>query len=150
MALFALHRGVSPEKREAILVILNLLNGIVPTKNGVAPRAVRAHFPLVNVGVAILTILAHICENRFYVALRALNFLVHAAQWITRFVVIEFRDGADGTPACGGVAGLAGNGKRSGRTTNGLPLRWGGARWRPKERHQATKDLNELVRKSLP
>src|SRR5258708_39388303 len=101
MALFALHRGVSPEKREAILVILNLLNGIVPTKNGVAPRAVRAHFPLVNIGVGILTILAHICENRLYVALRSLNFLVHAPQGVTRFVVIEFRDGSDGTLACG-------------------------------------------------
>ena len=150
MALFALHRGVSAQKREAILVILNLLNGIVPTKNGVAPRAVRAHFPLVNIGVAILTILAHICEDRFYVALRALNFLVHAAQWITRFVVIEFRDGADGTPACGGVAVLAGNGKRSVRTTSGLPLRCGCARCRPREEQQTTQDLNELRRNSLP
>jgi len=60
MALFALHRGVSAQKREAILVILNLLNGIVPTKNGVATRAVRAHFPLVNIGVAILTFLPHL------------------------------------------------------------------------------------------
>src|SRR3982074_2447447 len=100
VTVLALHRGVSAEKRKAILVILNLLNGIVPTKNGVAPRAVRAHFPLVNIGVAILTILAHICEDRFYVALRALNFLVHAAQRIARFIVVEFRDGTDGTPAC--------------------------------------------------
>src|SRR5258706_16160152 len=140
MALFALHRGVSPEKREAILVILNLLNGIVPTKNGVAPRAVRAHFPLVNIGVAILTILAHICEDRFYVALRALNFLVHAAQWITRFIVIEFRDGADGAPACGGVAVLPGDGQRSGRTTRGLPLRCRRPRRRPREGPPPTKD----------
>ncbi len=99
MAVLALHRGVSAEKREAILVILNLLNGIVPTKNGVAPRAVRAHFPLVT---------------------------------------------------CGGVAILAGNGKRSVRTTSGLPLRCGCARCRPREEQQTTQDLNELRRNSLP
>ena len=79
MAILALHRGVSAEKREAILVILNLLNGIVPTKNGVTLRAIRAHLALVNIGVAILTILPHIREYRLYVALRALHFLVHAA-----------------------------------------------------------------------
>ena len=149
MAFLALHRGVSAKKREAILVILNLLNGIVPTKNGVATRAVRAHFPLVNIGVAILTILAHIGKDRFYVALRALNFLVHTAQWITRFVVIEFRDGADGAPACGGVAVLAGNGKRSVRTTSGFPLRCRCARCWPREDQQTTQDLNGLRRNSL-
>jgi hypothetical protein len=152
VAVLALHGGVSAEKREAILVILNLLNSIVPTENRVALRAVRAHFPLVNIGVAILTILAHVCEYRFYVALRALNFLVHAAQRIPCFIVIKFRDGADGAPASSGVAILAGNGKRSVRTTSGLPLRCGHARarCRPREEQQATQDLNGLRRNSLP
>src|SRR2546421_5219386 len=108
MTVLALHRGVSAEKREAILVILDLLNGIIPTKNGVALRAVRAHFALVNIGVAILTILAHIREYRFYVALRALHFLMHAAQWVVRLVVIEFRNGADRAPTRGGVAFVVG------------------------------------------
>src|SRR5437016_9846932 len=80
VAVLALHGGVSAEKREAILVILNLLNGIVPTKNRVTLRAIRAHLALVNIGVAILTILPHIREYRLYVALRALHFLVHAAR----------------------------------------------------------------------
>src|SRR2546430_16553156 len=110
MTVLALHRGVSAEKREAILVILDLLNGIVPTKNGVALRAVRAHFPLVNIGVAILTILANVREYRFYVALRAFNFLVHAAQRIPSFFVIKFRDGADRAPTRGGGAGSSGKG----------------------------------------
>ena len=148
----ALHGGVSAEKRKAILVILNLLNGIVPTDNRVALRAVCAHFPLVNVGVAILTILAHVCEYRFYVALRALNFLVHPAQRIPCLVVIKFRDGADGAPASSGVAVLAGDGKRSVGTTSGLPLWRGyrGARCRPRAEQQATQDLNGLRRNSLP
>src|SRR5467141_5200183 len=125
VAVLALHGGVSAEKRKAILVILNFLNGIVPTENRVALRAVRAHFPLVNIGVAILTILAHVCEYWFYVALRALNFFVHASQRIPRSVVIKFRDGANGAPASRGVAVLAGNGKCSVRATSGLPLRCG-------------------------
>ena len=151
MAVLALHGGVRTEKREAILVILNLLYGIVPTKNRVALRAVRAHFPLVNIGVAILTVLAHVREYRFYVALRALNFLMHAAERISCFIVIKFRDGADGAPASSGVAVLAGNGERSVGTTSGLPL-WcghGSARCRTREEQQATQDLNGLSRNSL-
>jgi len=135
-------------------VILDLLYGIVPTENRVALRAVRAHFPLVNIGMAILTVLAHVCEYRFYVTLRALNFLVHAAQRIPSFIVIKFRDGADGAPASSGVAVLAGDGKRSVRTTSSLPLRcgyrYGSARCRPREEQQATQDLNGLRRNSLP
>lgn len=151
MAVFALHRGVSAEKREAILVILNLLNGIVPTKNRVALRAVRAHFALVNIGMTILTILANIGEYRFYVALRALHFLMHTAQWVVRFVVIEFRNGADGAPTRGSVAVLARNGERSVRTASGLPLwcGYGGAHCRRREQQQPTQDLNDLRRNSL-
>ena len=151
VAVLALHRGVSAEKREAILVIFNLLNGIIPAENRVALRAVRAHFPLVNVGVAILTIFAYVREYRFYVALRALNFLMHAAQRISCFIVIKFRDGADGAPARGGVAVLAGNGERSVRTARGLPLRCGHgrARCRARKEQQATQDLNGLSRNSL-
>src|ERR1700731_1621967 len=151
VAVLALHRGVSAEQREAILVIFDLLNGIIPTENGVALCAVRAHFPLVNIGVAILTIFAYVREYRFYVALRALNFLMHAAERISCFIVIKFRDGADGAPASSGVAVLAGNGKRSVGTTSGLPL-WcghGGARGRTREEQQATQDLNGLSRNSL-
>jgi hypothetical protein len=90
--------------------------------------------------VAILTVLAHVCEYRFYVALRALNFLVHATQRIPCFVVIKFRDGANGAPRSGGMAVLAGNGERPVRTTSGLPLRcgYGSARCRPGEEQQAT------------
>ena len=151
MAILALHRGVSAEKREAILVILNLLNGIVPTKNGVTLRAIRAHLALVNVGVAILTILPHIREYRFYVALRALHLLVHAAQRIVRFVVIEFGDRANGAPARSGVAVLARNRERSVRTTSAalLTVRKRSARGRRGEKQQPTQDLNQLRRNIL-
>ena len=149
MAILALHRGVSAEKREAILVILNLLNGIVPTKNGVTLRAIRAHLALVNIGVAILTILPHIREYRFYVALYALHSLVHAAQRIVRFVVIEFGDRANGAPARSGVAVLARNRERSVRTTSAalLTVRKRSARRRPRQKHQPQYGLNTFRRK---
>jgi len=68
-----------------------------------ALRAIRAHLPLVNVRVALFTILAHICEHRLEVALRALNFLVHLAQRIAGLVVIEFRNRTNGAPARSGL-----------------------------------------------
>ena len=152
MAILALHRGVSAEKREAILVILNLLNGIVPTKNGVTLRAIRAHLALVNIGVAILTILPHIREYRLYVALCALHLLVHAAQRIVRFVVIEFGDSANGAPARSGVAVLARNRERSVRTTGAalLTVRERSARGRQREKQQPAQDLNQLRRINPP
>ena len=149
MAILALHRGVSAEKREAILVILNLLNGIVPTKNRVTLRAIRAHLALVNIGMAILTILPHIREYRFYVALRALHFLVHAAQRIVRFGVIEFGDRANGAPARSGVTVLARNRERSVRTTRAalLTIRKRSACRRPRQKQQPQHDLNTFRRK---
>jgi hypothetical protein len=79
VAIFALHGGVSPQERKPILVIFHLLDGDIPALNGVALRAVRAHFSLVNVGVAILAILADVGEYRLDMALHALHLFVHAA-----------------------------------------------------------------------
>ena len=79
MTVVALHCRVRAQQREAILVILHLLDGNIPALNGVALRAVRAHFSLVDVGMAILAILADIGKDGLDVALHALHLLVHAA-----------------------------------------------------------------------
>ena len=42
-------------------------------------------------------------------ALRARHFFMHAAEGVTRFVVLKFRDAADGLPTQGGMAVFAGN-----------------------------------------
>ena len=133
VAVLALHRGVRAEQRKTILVILYPLNGNIPAPHGVALRAIRPHLPLVNVRVALFTILAHIGEHRLEVAPRALNFLVHIAQRIAGFVVIEFRNRTNGAPARSGMAILARNGERSVRTTSAHPLwcGYGSARRRP-------------------
>ena len=90
-------------------MILHLLNGNIPALHRVALRAIRAHLPLVNVRVALFTILADIGEHRLDVALRAFHFFVQASQRITRPVVIEFWNRANGLPARGRVTVLARN-----------------------------------------
>jgi len=62
-----------------------------------------------NVRVAVLASLSHICENRLHVALDASDPLVHAAQGVSRLIVIEFWDRADRPPTLRGVTVLAGN-----------------------------------------
>ena len=79
VAIFALHCRVSTQQRKTILVIFYLLDRDIPALNGVALRAVCSHFSLVNVGVAILAILADVGKDGLAVALHALHFFVHAA-----------------------------------------------------------------------
>jgi hypothetical protein len=109
VTVLALHRGVSPQKREAILVIFDLLNSSIPTLDRVALGAVRAHLALMHVGVAVRTVLADIGKDRLYVALRTLHFFVHAPQRVRGFVVIEFRGGLNRLPTRRSVAVLTGD-----------------------------------------
>lgn len=123
VAIVALHCCMGSQQREAVLVILHLLNSNIPTLDGMALRAICAHFSLMHVRVAVLAILAYIRENRLHVALRAFHFFVHAAQRVFRLVVVEFRNGLDGPPCRGRVAVLARDRERAVRTTSSLPLR---------------------------
>ena len=119
-------------------MFLHLLHGNLPSLHRVAVRAVGAHLSLVDVGVAVLAILPHVGEDRLHMALRALHFFVHAAQRIPCFVVIKFRDGADGAPASRGVAVLARDRKRTVRTARRSALRLRETRaacWPGKQQH---------------
>jgi len=120
VALLAGHGRVRAKQREAILVILHLLYGNVPALDRVALLAIRTHLPAVNIRVAVGAILSHVGEDRFYVALNARHFFVHAAQRIVRLVVIKLRHRADGTPARRRVTVLAGNRQRPVRAPRGF------------------------------
>ena len=111
VASFALDRRMGSEQWEAIEVILNLLNCDVPSLYGMALFAVLSQLVTVNVFVrmAVHAVLADVGENWLDVTLDALHFLVHAAQRILGFVVIEFGHCANRPPSCGSVAVLAGN-----------------------------------------
>lgn len=142
MAILALHGGVSTQQGEAILVIFHCLDGDVPALNRVALCAVRAHFPLVDVVMTILTILADVGEHGLDVAQGASHFLVHGSKRVLGFVVVEFRNCADRLPTSGRVAILTWYGKGTVRTSSGLPLR--GERsscGRPRQKHEPTQNM---------
>jgi len=95
---------VGAYQREAVEMILNGLYRDVPAVHGVALLAVGAKLPPVNVGVAVRAFGTHVREHQLGVALNALNFFMHPAQRIAGFVVVKFRDAADGFPTGGGMA----------------------------------------------
>ena len=109
VTLLALDYGVRTKQRKSIEVLLNRLDRDLPALNSVALGALAAELSAVNVGVTISAVLANVSENRFGVASRAGYLFVHAAERISRGVVIEFRDGADRSPACVRVAIFAGD-----------------------------------------
>lgn len=122
VAVLALNGGVRAQEGEAVLVILYLLYGDVPALHGVALGAVCAHLALVNIGVTILAVFPYVGEDRLDVALDALHFFVHPAQGIFGFVVVKFRNGADGLPTGSSVAVLARNREGAVRTAGIAPL----------------------------
>ena len=111
------------EEREAVLVILDLLNGNLPAEHRVTLGTIRSHLPPMDIGVAIGASLAHIRKNGLHVTLRAGHFFMHAAQWIVSLVVIKFGDSSNGAPACCGVTILAGNCQWTVRTSSSSSLR---------------------------
>jgi len=142
VAIFALHGGVSTQQREAILVIFHGLDGDVPALNRMALCAVRAHFPLVDVVVTILTILANVGEHGLDMALGAAHLLVHGSKRVLGFIVVKFRNRADRLPSSGRVAILTGYGEGTVRTSSGLPL--SGERstcGRPRQKYEPTQNM---------
>ena len=76
MALIAFHDRMRAEQRKSVEVLLNRLDGHLPTKNGVALGAVASELTAVHVRVTIRAVLPHIGEDRLDMALRARDFLV--------------------------------------------------------------------------
>ena len=105
----AVDRSVRSSQRKAVVMLLNLLNGDLPSTDRVALLAVRSQLALVNIGVTILANLSNIGENRPDVTFSTTHRLMHAAQRIFRLVVVEFRNAADWSPGGRCVAVLTGN-----------------------------------------
>ncbi len=85
-------------------MIFDLLRGDSPSEHAVALLTVRAHFPLVNIGMAVLARFADIGERRLGVALLALHLFVHAVQRILGLVMVKLKNAAYRAPALGCVA----------------------------------------------
>jgi len=76
----------------------SLLRDDSPARHGVTLRAIGAHFPLMNVGVTVLAILADVIEHRLRVASRAFHLFVQSAQGVVGRVVVELEDAPNRTP----------------------------------------------------
>jgi hypothetical protein len=75
-----------------------------------AVLASRTQLPAMKVRVAIGALGANVGKDARDVAVAASDVLVHASQSEARLIiVIKLRNRANGSPACGGVAILAGN-----------------------------------------
>ena len=109
VARIAVDRGVGSRERKAVIMLLHLLHRDLPSSNRVTLLAVGSQLPPVNIGVAVLAALTYIREHGFNVTLRAGHRLVHAAKWITRLIMVEFRHCASGSPRICCVAVLARN-----------------------------------------
>ena len=99
-------------------MVLDLVDGDLPTENGVTLRAIGAEFSQVNVRVAIGAILPDIGEHRLRMTLHTANFLVLPTQRIRGFVVIKLQYRAYRTPGRRGVTIFAGNRQGSVRTAD--------------------------------
>ncbi len=150
VALLALDDSVRAEKREPILMVLDLSDRNLPTEDGVALRAIGTKFSAVNIRVAISAILAHIGENGIDVALNAFHFFVHAPQGIVGAVMIELQHGTNGAPGSGCVAIFARNCERTVRTfaVGLLSERILDERKQPNNEQQPGADLDTLQRVS--
>jgi hypothetical protein len=122
MALIALQDGMRAEQWKSVEVLRNRLDRYLPSEDGMALGTILAELSAVNVGVTIGAVLANVGKNRFYVASCAGYFFMHAAKRVARGVVVEFRNGANGGPACVRVAIFAGNVERAVRTSARLSL----------------------------
>ena len=125
MARVTVDGGVRSSQREAVVMLLNVLDRDLPSTDGVALLAVGAELALMNVGMAVLAALSDVGENHFDVTLRAGHRSVHAAQRVTSLIVVEFGNSANRLPPAGGVAVLTGHVQipvRTVRAARGLRL----------------------------
>jgi hypothetical protein len=99
VARIAIDRRMRSGQRESVIVLLDLLDRNLPTADRMALLAIRSQLPPMNIRMTVLASLSHVGEHRFDVTLDAGDGLVHAAQRVSRLIVIKFRNGADGSPA---------------------------------------------------
>ena len=117
------------KQRESIVVLLDLLDPHIPALHVVALFATGSELALMNIGVTVGTLPAHISEHGLGVALRACNALVHPTQGEASRVVIKLGNRSNGLPALKRVAVLAGNAERTvWASRRGLRLRLPGSR----------------------
>jgi len=97
-------------------VFPNSLQDDIPALDGVTALAVGAHLATMNVGMTVGAIGSCVGENGLGMTLGAGYTFVETAKRVPGFVVVKLGNGADGFPACGGMAVLTGYGQVAVRT----------------------------------
>src|SRR5260370_14969691 len=95
--------GVSADQREPVLVLLDVLDGNLPSLDRMAVLAVGSELSAVDIGVAVSARVANVRKHQFCVALSArAHGRVHATQPIPGLAVIKIRQRTNWfpTPTC--------------------------------------------------
>jgi len=101
------------DQRKSVLMLIDGVDGNLPPVDPVTNVALRAVFPAMNVGVAVLALTANIGENRIHVTFLTRHLHVHTAQGVTGLAVVKLRIAANRSPRCCRVAPLASNVQRA-------------------------------------
>jgi hypothetical protein len=105
----AIHQGVSPDERKAVLVLVDVVHRYLPAIDAVAKITFGSVLAAMDVSVTVLALASDVGEYAIDMALLAGDIHVHTAQRIPGFSVIKLWVLADGHPGRGGVTVLAGS-----------------------------------------
>ena len=107
VARIAIHHGVRPDQREAILMLIDVVDGDLPPGVAVARVTLRGIPTPVNIGVAVLALVVRLGENQVGMTIRAADFRVQSAQRKACLAVIKLGNRSNRRPPLRRVAILA-------------------------------------------
>jgi len=103
----AVNGCMSADERKSILMLIDVVNGDLPTIGIVAEFTLRAVLAAMEIRVAVLTLHRGVAEIKVLMTVAALHFRVPAAQRKFSSRMVEFEFGAQRLPALRGVTLLA-------------------------------------------
>ena len=103
----AINHCVRANQGETVLVLIDAMNGYLPTVGVVAQFAFRAILAAMQVGMAVLALIGSICKLQIGVAIPACDDCMASAQRKAGSCVIEFDLALNYLPICRGVTGGA-------------------------------------------
>ena len=106
MARVTIYNRVRTDQREAVLVLVDVVHRHCPAVDVVTQVALGTIFASMNVGVAVLALLARVGEDRVDVAFLAGDLGVQASQRKRRVAVIKFGLRTQWQPSFAGMAVL--------------------------------------------
>ena len=109
VACITIHNRVRTDQRETILVLVDVVHRHSPAVHVVTQVALGTVSASMNVGMAVLTLLAGVGENRVDVTLLTGNFRMEATQRKSCFAMIKLRPRSQREPAFAGMAVLTGD-----------------------------------------